>query len=178
MSSMCAKTSTMRARASRKPKRQVRFAAAPGCTPACHTHVSAMGNVRAYRAVGGLLVFAGCATTPDAGTQFDGTYAGASTLSRGSVAWCGPDGAPDSLTVSAGRFRYSYTFIGPATVVVQLQLHADGSFSGGTEYFESESGLFRGPLAWVTVVGHIAGATLDAQVESLNCGRHASLSRS
>jgi uncharacterized protein YceK len=137
-----------------------------------------MRTIRACLAVGCLLVLAGCATTPDAGTQFDGTYAGASTLTRGNVAWCGPDSAPDSLAVSAGRFRYSYTFIGPATVGVQLQLHADGSFSGGTEYLESEPGLFHGPLAWVTVVGHIAGATLDAQVESLNCGRHLSLSRS
>ena len=136
-----------------------------------------MRNVRACRAVGCLLVLAGCATTPDAGTQFDGTYAGASTLTRGGDVWCGPDSVPDTLTVSAGRFRYAFPVIGSAIVVVQLQLHADGSFSGGSEYFDPEPSLFPGPLAWVTVVGHIAGATLDAQVDSLTCGRHLSLTR-
>jgi uncharacterized protein YceK len=138
-----------------------------------------MRNVRICLAVGCLLVLSGCAATPDAGSQFDGTYVGANTLTRGAgAAWvCGPDTAPASVTVGAGDFNYPFPIIGPAPVVVHVRLHEDGSFSGGTEYFEVESGLFRGPLAWVTVVGHVTGTTLDAQVDSLNCGHHLSLQR-
>ena len=108
---------------------------------------------------------------------FDGTYVGTSVRTRGGNDWCGPDTAPDSLTVGAGRFRYPFPIVAVTTVGVQVQLRADGSFSGSAEYFDSAARLGEGRMAWATVVGHIAGATLDAQVESRTCGRHLSFRR-
>jgi uncharacterized protein YceK len=161
----------------RDPKRLAKFVAALGCASACRTYVFAMRKVRACLAVGCLLPLSGCATIPDAGSQFDGTYVGTSTVTRGGNEWCRSNIAADSLTISAGRFSYPFPIITPTPVVVQPRLRADGSFSGGAEYFEAEPGLFHGPLAQVSMVGHIAGATLDAQVESLTCGRHLSFTR-
>jgi hypothetical protein len=129
-------------------------------------------------AAGCVLVLAACAAVPDAGAQFDGTYVGANTVSRGGNRYCGPDNAAASVSVSAGQFSFPFPISGPQPVVVQVRLRADGSFSGGTEYFESEPGMFHGPLAWVTMVGHVDGATLDAQVASLRCSRHLALRRS
>jgi hypothetical protein len=138
-----------------------------------------MCNVRVSLAILCLLGLSACAAAPNAGTQFDGTYVGANTLTRGTgAAWvCGPDTAPGLVTVGAGDFNYVVPITGPTPVVVHVRLHGDGSFSGSTEYFEVESGLFRGPLAWVTVVGHVTGTAMDAQVDTLNCGRHLSLQR-
>jgi hypothetical protein len=129
-------------------------------------------------AAGCVLVLSACAVVPDAGSQFDGTYIGANTVSRGGNGYCGPDTEAASVVVSTGNFSFPFPISGPQPVVVPVRLRADGSFSGGAEYFESEPGLFRGPLAWVTIVGHIAGATLDVQVASLRCSRHLSLRRS
>jgi uncharacterized protein YceK len=128
--------------------------------------------------VGGLLALAGCDTTPDAGSQFNGAYVGTSTLTRGTNGWCGPENLPASGTIRDGRFVYAASVqdvLQP--VVVQSQVHVDGGFSGGGEYFEPNSGMFSGHINQVTVVGHVAGDTLDADVNSLRCGRHLSLRR-
>jgi hypothetical protein len=124
----------------------------------------------------GCLALTACATSPDAASQFDGTYTGSGMLIRGTTGWCGPDNVPAAITISGGRFAYPFPITGVITpVVVQAQLRADGTFSGGTQYLEPEPGPFRGPLASVTLAGHIADGTLDAKIDSVNCGRHLSL---
>lgn len=139
-----------------------------------------MRRVAICMTVGSVLWLCACTAVPDAGTQFDGTYVGTNVVTRGGNQACGPDIASAMVTVSAGRFLYAGPIVGPTPVPVAVQshLHADGSLSGGTEYFEPEPGLFHGPLAWVTMVGQVTAAKLEAQVDSLNCGRHLSLQRS
>jgi hypothetical protein len=148
------------------------------CEPACRTYLSGMRDTWTRLIVGSMVVLSACAATPDAGQQFDGAYVGTGTLTRGTADWCGSVAAPASGTIRDGRFTYASSVpyvIQP--VVVLSQVHSDGAFSGGSEYFEPNPGTFSGHVNEVTMVGHVAGTMLDAQVESLRCGYHLSLQR-
>ena len=128
------------------------------------------------------MILAGCAEVPPAppaGTQFDGVYAGQSTLVSGFGYVCGSPAYPFSVSVSDGRFVYS-VFIPPYdTPRVPIQIGADGSMSGRSLYV-AETFLPRGPditNAWVTFNGHISGPILAATVQDERCTRRLTLQR-
>ena len=119
-----------------------------------------------------------------ASPQFDGRYAGESARTRDGSTICGPDLQPDAVAVADGHFNYTYLIINPSLswqpqpITVNVAVAADGSFNGSTMY-TADAPLVPAGIrsAWVTVVGHIAGTTLEGDVNSLNCGRHLSLKR-
>lgn len=131
-----------------------------------------------------LLVIVGCAAQPPtASSQFDGHYVGDSARTRdGSI--CGPDIQSDTVAIAGGHFDYTFLVINPTLswqpqpVTVSVAVAADGSFDGGTMYYaDAPLSRYNIRTAWVTVVGRVTSATLEGEVNSLNCGRHLSLKR-
>jgi hypothetical protein len=129
-----------------------------------------------------LLLLTACATPP-VERQFDGNYVGASTLARdGSL--CGPPSEPIRLSIRDGTFRYLVPVANPYSgwnmvVPVNVRVVPGGAFEGGTLYYADNPLSRQGwRQAWVTVVGTVSGNHLEADVNSLNCGRHLSLLRS
>jgi hypothetical protein len=136
----------------------------------------------AMRLLPGLLLLAGCVAGPP-DSRFDGTYAGASLRARdGGV--CGPASEPASLSIQGGTFRYVFPIANvysgvPLAVAVDVRVAATGAVEGGSQYYADDPFIWQGwRPAWVTVVGQVAGDRLEADVDSLNCGRHLSLRRS
>jgi hypothetical protein len=119
-------------------------------------------------------VLVGCAATagPPAGIQFDGRYAGQSTLSRGGGYLCGAVTSPETLTVDNGRFDYPFAVNPPRTVPIPVQIAADGTFSAQMQYGTEEYGP-RSWLrtAWVTVIGRIDRGLLAATIDDYRCTR-------
>ena len=119
-------------------------------------------------------VLGGCAATagPPAGIQFDGSYAGQSTLSRGGGYLCGAATSPETLTVDNGQFDYPFAVNPPRTVPIPVQIAADGTFSAQMQYGTEEYGP-RSWLrtAWVTVIGRIDRGLLAATIDDYRCTR-------
>jgi hypothetical protein len=123
------------------------------------------------------LALAACSSAPPAGPQFDGTYSGIATRLRDGTV-CGPVTQPVIVTVHNGHFSYvlpvAHPFLNWPTenVRVQVQVRQDGSFDGSTAYYADAPLTWLGfRTAWVSVVGHIVGQALKADVESLDCGQ-------
>jgi hypothetical protein len=115
-------------------------------------------------------VLGGCVAPagPPAGTQFDGSYAGESTLTRGGGFMCGARSSAERLTVRGGRFDYPFAVNAPRTV----QIAADGTFSAQMQYgTEDYWPLSRLRTAWVTVTGRVDGRTLAATIDDYRCTR-------
>ena len=122
--------------------------------------------------IGGVL--GGCAATagPPAGTQFDGSYAGQSTLSRGAGFLCGAPIYSERLTVRGGRFDYPFAVNPPRTVPLPVQIAADGTFAAQMQYGTEDYGPRSRPLtAWVTVTGRVDGRMLAATIDDYRCTR-------
>lgn len=118
---------------------------------------------------------AGCAPPagPPAGTAFDGTYTGQATLVRGGPSFiCGELAQPLTIVVRDGRFAYPFEVDPPRTTPLPVQISADGTLSGQLLYGMVDY-TPRGDsrTAWVTVVGRISGATLEATVVDPRCAR-------
>ena len=97
-------------------------------------------SVRAtsVRAICVLATLAGCAAsanTPPAGTQFDGVYAGKSTLIGGFGYVCGAPSYATSIAIKNGRFDTTISISPAATPVVAVQVRADGTLAGQTLYW-------------------------------------------
>lgn len=129
-----------------------------------------------------LAILAGCAPSanvPPAGGQFDGVYAGETTLVGGFGYVCGAPSYSVSIPIKDGRFSYMVPISPSTTPLVSVQIRADGSLAGQVLYM-AESFWPRGPdfiPAWLTIAGHIAGAELDATVRDYRCVRHMVLRR-
>jgi hypothetical protein len=104
-----------------------------------------------------------------AGNEYDGTYAGQITLSRGDSSMCGPSTQPTSKQVVNGQFSLLYD---PAHHVgVNLVVQPDGSFSGSQEY------MYMSRHEQVRASGKISGNVLTAHIEGAGCSREYSLTK-
>lgn len=131
----------------------------------------------------GLAVLAGCGPAasgaPPAGTAFDGTYAGRSTLLRGFGYLCGPPSYELAVSVKDGRFAYTPQLNPYGNTPVEARIAADGTVKGSGLYF-APNYVFRGPefrYAWITIAGHVAGPVLDITISDLRCDRRWTLQR-
>jgi hypothetical protein len=119
------------------------------------------------------------ANVPLARTQFDGTYAGESTLTGGFGYICGAPRSPVAVSIKDGRFDYVVPVIPMGDPVVSVQIRADGTLAGQALYL-ADALPIRGPEyrpAWAMITGHIDGLALNAQVRDFHCVRHMVLHR-
>jgi hypothetical protein len=96
-------------------------------------------------------------------TGYDGVYRGDATRTRGDDSICGNASYQATFTVVNGQFNIM--FDRARHVGVNLQVQADGSFSGSQSY---QSGQQQSLLK---AQGRISGNVLDAQVEGNACAR-------
>jgi hypothetical protein len=129
-----------------------------------------------------LILVAGCASQSAGDSRFDGTYVGASIRARDGVV-CGQESEPLTLRVQNGAFRYTFwvggMYSGATTLVkIDVLIAADGLLEGSSLYYTESPGIWR---TWyqtsAILVGQIAGDRLEADVNTLNCGRHLYLRR-
>jgi len=135
-----------------------------------------MANLRLDRSVRCLLLLVGAAicfalvgTRAPASSPFDGVYSGDQTTTRGGAGSviC-PNGPTTSITVSDGRFTAVYN--SQNHIGVNLEIAADGSFSGTQRY-----GGGGGTMARVN--GRITGNVLEADITGNTCAYHLSLKK-
>jgi hypothetical protein len=136
----------------------------------------------AVRFLPGLLLITACAT-PAPDSRFDGNYAGASTVARDGSA-CGPPSEPVALSIRQGTFHYPvpinnyYTNLN-TVVRLTVEVASTGAVRGESLYYADNPLSSQGwRTAWVTLIGTVSGDHLEADVETLNCGRHLSLGKS
>jgi hypothetical protein len=103
---------------------------------------------------------------------YDGSYHGDVTVTRGDQSMCGKPSYQVTYTVVNGHFDMLYD---PAHHVgVNLEVAADGSFSGNQIYMPPGAGHTTQQLkAW----GRIAGNVLEADIEGQGCARHYHLTK-
>ena len=128
-----------------------------------------------------LLALAGCAASvPPAGTQFDGPYAGQSTLTDGFGYVCSLPSYPLSISIHDGRFDYPVLIGAWGAGPIPVQVHQDGSLTGKLLYPTEDYSRVQGRnyiSAWATIEGHISGTTLNATVSDYRCARQLALQR-
>jgi len=105
-----------------------------------------------------------------ASTGYDGAYRGTVTLTRGGESICGKSSYQVAYTVVNGQFNVVYD--AAHHVGVNLQVQADGSFSGNQNYQVGRQN------SQVKASGRIAGNVLEAQVEGEACTRSYHLTKS
>jgi hypothetical protein len=98
--------------------------------------------------------------TAAAASEFDGRYVGQGTLTRGAPPVCGPPGNT-TWTVTEGHVSHKY---GVASITADVG--PDGSFSACSKYMHGKRADFA------TMKGHIAGNTLEADIEGYACKYH------
>jgi hypothetical protein len=125
---------------------------------------------------------AGCVSPSVGDNRFDGTYVGASIRARDGTV-CGQESEPLTLRVQNGAFRYAFwvggMYSGATTLVkIDVLIAPDGLLEGSSQYYT------EGPRKWqawyptsAILVGQISGDRLEADVNTLNCGRHLYLRR-
>lgn len=131
-----------------------------------------------------LTSLSGCtasAVGPQAGTQFDGVYSGASILVHGFGYVCDPPRYDVSIPVKGGRFDYAHWVSPLVNRPVRVQVLADGALAGQAPY-QAESYFQRGSdfgfvSAWIRIEGKISGPELEATVSDYRCTRHLTLQR-
>lgn len=122
---------------------------------------------RQFCALGAGLAMACLTTAALAAGPFDGRYGGLISRERGDTGTCGAEKSETRVTVSDGKFTYTWN---PAFhVVVTVTIEPDGTVSGSQMWG-------RGNL--VKVTGHATHDTLDVMFESTYCARHFALKRS
>ncbi len=104
-----------------------------------------------------------------AANNYDGTYTGQATLTRGDQSICGKSPIPVTKQVVNGHFDLVYD---PTHHVgVNLEVQPDGSFSGDQLYQYSTQ------RQQVRASGRIAGNVLQAHMEGAGCARDYSLTK-
>ena len=103
---------------------------------------------------------------------YDGSYHGDVTVTRGDQSMCGRLNYQVTYNVVNGHFDMVYD---PTHHVgVNLEVAADGSFSGSQSYMPAPGGHATVQLkAW----GRIAGNVLEADLEGKGCARHYHLTK-
>ena len=105
-----------------------------------------------------------------ASTGYDGVYRGEVTRTRGDDSICGKASYQTTFTIVNGQFSIVYDQA--HHVGVNLQVQADGSFSGSQMYKSfSQQGQ-------AVASGKISGNTLDAKIEGMGCSRSYHLTKS
>jgi hypothetical protein len=124
-----------------------------------------------------MIVAAGLASASLVGTAvaaysgYDGSYHGDVTMTRGDQVTCGKPTYQVTYTVVNGHFDMMYD---PAHHVgVNLEVAADGSFSGNQTYMATGGRSTTQLKAW----GRIAGNVLEADIEGMACARHYHLTK-
>ena len=145
------------------------------------THPPARGVIRLLAALGCVGALAvGCSPAiPAAGNQFDGTYQGDNRVVRGFGWVCAPPSYPDAVTVTAGRFNYTFVDQLAQPALIPVQISVDGTFSGRIQYL-TDSGnqsQSQGLTVWAIVTGRISGAALEATAADFRCTRQLMLQR-
>jgi hypothetical protein len=127
------------------------------------------------------LLAVGCTgpPVPAAGDQFDGTYQGDNRVVRGFGWVCAPPSYEDGVTVTAGRFNYTFVDQLAQPALIAVQIAADGTLRGRIQYL-TDSGnqsQSQGLTVWAIVTGRISGAALEATVTDFRCTRQLILQR-
>jgi hypothetical protein len=126
------------------------------------------------------LLSVGCTgpPVPAAGDQFDGTYQGDNRVVRGFGWVCAPPSYQDGVTVTAGRFNYTFVDQLAQPALIPVQIAADGTLRGQIQYWiDSTSQNDWGLTVWARVTGHINGTALEATVTDFRCTRQLILQR-
>jgi hypothetical protein len=110
------------------------------------------------------VVFAGAA---NGANQFDGSYSGMRTTTRGGPPYCPTAQMRISTVVSNGQFSLSYSGV----VSVPATVAADGSFSGSAQY------KYGPTTSQAKLNGRIASNVLNAELEGGYCTYHYSLNK-
>lgn len=116
-----------------------------------------------------MLAMAGMAVsaTPGfAGTVFDGTYRGASTVTSGSEANCGRNNGSMTRTVKDGTFEYNWNPRESGVIIVTIG--DNGAVSGTKTY---------GRNLRVDASGTATPAGLEIDLKGRECTRHLSLKK-
>ena len=136
-------------------------------------------RLAALGCVGALVVCCTGPAIPAAGNQFDGTYQGDNRVVRGFGWVCAPPSYPDAVTVTAGRFNYTFVDQLAQPALIPVQISVDGTFSGRIQYL-TDSGnqsQSQGLTVWAIVTGRISGAALEATAADFRCTRQLMLQR-
>jgi hypothetical protein len=126
------------------------------------------------------LLTVGCTgpPVPAAEDQFDGTYQGGNRVVRGFGWVCAPPSYQDGVTVTAGRFNYTFVDQLPQPALIPVQIAADGTLRGQIQYWiDSTSQNDWGLTVWARVTGRIDGTALEATVTDFRCTRQLILQR-
>ena len=91
-------------------------------------------RLTALGCVGALAVGCTGPAIPAAGNQFDGTYQGDNRVVRGFGWVCAPPSYQDAVTVTAGRFNYTFFDQLAQPALIPVQIAADGTFRGRIQY--------------------------------------------
>ena len=103
---------------------------------------------------------------------YDGVYKGEVTLTRGEAGFCGKKTISVTKQVVNGQFSLVYDQ--PHNIGVNLEVQADGSFSGSQQYIPTGARQ----QSRVTASGRIAGNVLSAHIEGDACARDYHLTKS
>jgi hypothetical protein len=116
---------------------------------------------------------------PAAGNQFDGTYQGDNRVVRGFGWVCAPPSYQDAVTVTAGRFNYTFVDQLAQPALIPVQIAADGTFRGRIQYRTDSTNENQGDglTVWAIVTGRINGTALEASVADFRCTRQLMLQR-
>ena len=135
-------------------------------------------RLAALGCVGALVVCCTGPAIPAAGNQFDGTYQGDNRVVRGFGWVCAPPSYQDAVTVTAGRFNYTFVDQLAQPAPIPVQIAADGTFKGQIQYgTESNNPWIGFIVVWAIVTGHINGTALEATVTDFRCTRQLMLQR-
>ena len=122
--------------------------------------------VRAIGICGGLAILPVVAS---AANNYDGTYKGQYTLTRGDQSICGRSSMPITKDVVNGQFSLVYD---PTHHVgVTLTVQPDGTFSGSQQY------MYMSRQEQVRASGRISGNVLTAHIEGSGCSRDYNLTK-
>jgi hypothetical protein len=117
-----------------------------------------------------------------ADSRFDGIYVGASIRAKDGTV-CSQESEALTLRVQNGAFRYEFwtggMYSGATTLVrINVLVAPDGLLKGSSLYYTESP---RSRQSWyqtsASLDGQIWGDRLEADVNSLNCGRHLYLRR-
>jgi hypothetical protein len=100
-------------------------------------------------------------------SQFDGSYGGYRTTTRGGPPICRHGTQREVVTVSNGQFSYTYNGI----VSVVATIAADGSFDGTAQY------MYGRTQGIAVLRGHIVNNVLEADLSGQACTYHLSLTK-
>jgi hypothetical protein len=147
--------------------------------PQAHPPARGVIGLFALGCVGALAVGCTGPVLPAAGNQFDGIYHGDNRVVRGFGWVCAPPSYPDAVTVTAGRFNYTFIDQLAQPALIPVQIAADGTFRGRIQYLtdSANESQTQGLTVWAIVTGRINGTALEATVADFSCTRQLMLQR-